>query len=490
MEVDMSSLYQPTWNSLKTHHTPQWFLDAKFGIYTHWGVYSVPAKGPNATWYPLWMYHEGIEGNAQFKYHVETYGHPSQFGYKDFIPMFTAAKFDPDEWAELFKRSGARFAGPVAEHHDGFAMCDTAYSEWNAVNMGPKRDVVGELERAIRGQDMRFMVALHHAANWWFYPHWKNELDVADPRYSGLYGELHNVDKDPGEGVEGFDRFWAQDKPSKKFLDMWKGKTLEVMEKYRPDMVWFDFGIGAIQEHYRREVLAHYYNRALEWGKKVLVTYKWHHLPPGAGVVDLELGRHDTLTYHEWLTDTTVDDGGGWGYLKETPYKSVKTLVHYLVDNVSKNGNLLLNVGPKPNGEIPEEAKALLIGIGEWLSLNGQAIYGTTPWLNYGEGPTKMEKAGYFSEAEEVEYTAKDIRFTAKDDTLYATCLGWPDELVKIESYRTLYEEEIKSVTMLGFDGELEWSLTREELTIVPPPEKPCEHAFVFKIERRHPFEG
>jgi alpha-L-fucosidase len=321
MEVDMSSQYQPTWNSLRTHPIPQWFRQAKFGIYTHWGVYSVPAKGPNATWYPLFMYYED-EDNVQYNYHVETYGHPSEFGYKDFIPMFTAEYFDADEWAELFKRSGARFAGPVAEHHDGFCMWDTTYSEWNAVNMGPKRDVVGELARAIRGQDMRFMVALHHAANWWFYPHWKKEMDVADPRYSGLYGELHNMDKDPGEGVEGMDRFWAPDKPSKAFLDTWKGKTLEVMDKYQPDMVWFDFGIAAIQEHYRREMLAHYYNRALEWGKEVLVTYKWHHLVPGAGLVDLELGRHDDLTHHEWLTDTTVDDGGGWGYLKETPYKA------------------------------------------------------------------------------------------------------------------------------------------------------------------------
>ena len=484
----MSHKFLPTWNSLRKKTTPQWFRDAKFGIYTHWGVYAVPAKGPNATWYPLAIYFDEFEDNVQAKYHVETYGRPSEFGYKDFIPMFTAEKFDADEWAELFKRSGAKYAGPVAEHHDGFSMWDTAYTEWNAVNMGPKRDVVGELERAIRGQDMRFMVALHHAANWWFFPHWKKEMDIADPRYSGLYGELHNTDADPTVDFERMDKLWAQDRPSKKFLDMWKGKTLEVMDKYQPDMVWFDFGIVAIQEHYRREMLAHYYNRALEWGKEVLVTYKWHHLVPGSGLVDLELGRHDELTHHEWLTDTTVDDGGGWGYLKETPYKSVKTLVHYLIDNVSKNGYLLLNVGPKPNGEIPEQAKELLIGIGRWLLLNGEAIYGTTPWLYYGEGPTKMTKSGYFMETEEVDYTAKDIRFTARDDTLYAICLGWPDEPVKIESYKQLYEEEIKTVTMVGVDLELEWLLTREGMTIVPPPEQPCEHAFVFKIERRHPY--
>jgi alpha-L-fucosidase len=482
----MSSQYQPTWNSLRTHHTPQWFLDAKFGIYTHWGIYAVPARGPNATWYPFNMYREG---EPQYEYHVKTYGHPSEFGYKDFIPMFTAEKFDPDEWAELFQRAGAQFAGPVGEHHDGFCMWDTQYSEWSAAKMGPKRDVVGELEKAIRKQGMRFMVALHHAANWWFFPHWRQEFDVSDPRYAGLYGELHNLDRDPGEGIEGFDRFFAQDKPSKAFLDQWKGKTLEVIDKHQPDMLWFDFGLVGMQENYRREMLAHYYNRAIEWGKEVLVTYKWHHLPPGAGVFDLELGRHDTLTYHEWLTDTTVDDGGGWGYLKETEYKSTKTLVHYLIDNVSKNGYLLLNVGPRPNGEIPEQAQALLAGIGEWLAVNGEAIFGTTAWMTYGEGPTEMPKAGYFMEDQEVQYTARDIRFTVKDDALYAICLGWPGERLVIETLKHAYESEIKSIRLLGVDSELEWSLAPEGLSITMPPEKPCDHAFALKIVRGNPFE-
>jgi alpha-L-fucosidase len=284
------------------------------------------------------------------------------------------------------------------------------------------------------------------------------------------------------------DKFWSQARPSKKFLDMWKGKTLEVMDKYSPDMVWFDFGIGAIQEHYRRDILAHYYNRALEWDKDVLVTYKWHHLVPGTGLVDLELGRHDELTHHEWLTDTTVDDGGGWGYLKETPYKSVRTLVHYLIDNVSKNGYLLLNVGPKPNGEIPEQAKDLLIGIGEWLSLNGEAIYGTTPWLKYGEGPTKMEKAGYFMEDAEVQYTQQDFRFTTKNDTIYAISLGQPVKEVTIESLKTLYPGEISNVSMLGVEQPLEWTLTDDGLKITPPVELPSENAVTFKIQRQNPF--
>jgi alpha-L-fucosidase len=284
--------------------------------------------------------------------------------------------------------------------------------------MGPKRDIVGELATAIRAQDMRFMVAMHHAENWWFFPHWRKDFDTSDPANAGLYGEAHNVDwgdNAPEPGGPG-DYWLAMDPPGHAFLEMWKGKTLEVIDNYQPDMLWFDFGIRYIQEHYRREMLAHYYNRAEEWGKEVVVTYKWHDLAPGAGVIDLELGRFDTLTYHDWITDTTVDNGHGWGYLKETEYKTLATLVHYLVDNVSKNGYMLLNVGPKPNGEIPREAQDLLNGIGAWLHVNGEAIYGTTPWMTYGEGPTEMTKAGYFMEDEEVAYTAQDIRFTVKDD--------------------------------------------------------------------------
>ncbi len=475
--------YQPSWSSLKAHVTPQWLRDAKFGIYTHWGVYSVPAAGPNVTWYPYNMYREGT---PQYEYHVKTYGHPSQFGYKDFIPMFTGDKFDPDQWAELFKKAGAQFAGPVGEHHDGFVMWDTGFSEWNATRMGPRRDIVGALERAIRKQGMRFMVALHHAENWWFFPHWRKEFDTADPRYAGLYGAPHNLDWANGVPTtpSGADAWELQEKPPKEFLDRWFGKILEVIDKYRPDMLWFDFGLQHIQERYRREFLAYYYNKAEEWGRDVAVTYKWHHLVPGSALVDLELGRFPELTYHDWITDTTVDDGHGWGYLKGAAYKAASALVHYLVDNVSKNGYMLLNVGPKPNGEIPEEAQELLLAIGRWLETNGEAIYGTTPWLDYGEGPTQMTKAGPFSEDQEVRYTAQDIRFTAKDDVIYAVCLGWPAQQVAIKSLRRLYESEIKSVRMLGVDAELQWSQTPEGLRITPPAQKPCEHAYVFKIVR------
>jgi len=467
--------YEPTWSSLKTHSIPRWLHEAKFGIYTHWGIYSVPACGPNGTWYPHNMYREGTD---QHKHHVKNYGPPSEFGYKHFIPMFKAEKFDPDEWAELFKKAGAQFAGPVAEHHDGFTMWDSELTEWNAAKMGPGRDVVGELEKAIRKQGMRFMVAFHHAANWWYYPHWRKEFDTSDSKCSGLYGPMHDQDAKPEI------RWQDQDKPSKEFLEKWIGKIKEVIGKYEPDLIWFDFALAGIMEEYRKEMLAYYFNMAKEWGREVEVTYKGHSLPPGVGVVDLELGRMGELTYHEWITDTDVAVGGAWSHIQDANYKSVTMLVHNLVDNVSKNGYLLLNVGPKANGEIPEPARERLLGIGKWLEINGEAIYGTTPWLTHGEGPTKMKRSGPFSEKKEVHYTAKDIRFTAKDDSLYAICLGWPGGKVTIKTLRSMYKSEISSIELLGIDKELDWSLTKRGLGIKTPAEKPCEHAYVFKISK------
>ena len=473
--------YDTTWTSLAEYPTAKWLLEDKFGIYTHWGPYSVPARGPNGTGYPNRMYRDklvctrtntGNDAKPENKYHVRTYGSPAEFGYKDFIPMFTAEKFDADEWADIFKKSGARFAGPVAEHHDGFSMWDSKLTKWNSKNMGPKRDITGELARAMRARSMRFVTPFHHARLWWEYPVQDERFDCSDPQYAGLYGPSHG----------------PEERPNKQYLDVWLGKLKEVVDKYEPDLIWFDFMLNEIKESYRREFLAYYYNKSIEWGKEVVVTYKKvlgrHHLPPNVAVLDLELGKMNEMTEHVWITDSTVDAGGGWSHVTDLGFKSVERLVHNLVDRVSKNGCLLLNVGPRADGSIPEQAQEALTGMGKWLEVNGDAIFGTTPWLTDGEVPTKVEGGGNFNENNEPRLNARDIRYTTKGRAIYAICMGRPGDKFTAGQLALLCEDEIESVRMLGVDQDLGWELVQGYgLTIDVPEQMPCEHAFTFKVQ-------
>ena len=429
--------YEPDWSSLRKIQTPQWLRDGKFGIYTHWGVYSVHAYGSNTTWYSFGLY-EDPEGEAR-QHFEETFGPLSpEYGYKDLIPLFTAENFDADEWAELFQKAGAKFMGPVAEHHDGFAMWDTKYSEWNAVKMGPKRDIVAELEKAAKSRDMKFVTAFHHAANWFFFPVMDDQYDTGDPANYGLYGQPH----EPGV------------MRNQEFLDEWYNKIIEVIDNYSPDFIWFDFALDAIAEGYVKDFLAYYYNHAADKGKEVVVTYKGNDLVPNSGIRDLELGQEPNLTYHEWITDNSVDDRGAWGYANDLTFKPPNRMIDNLVDRVSKNGYLLLNVGPKPDGTIPEGAKELLLNMGAWLDVNGEAIYGTTPWIIAGEGPTNLGEATAigFNESDIV-YTKDDVRFTVKGDDLYATFLDWPGETARIRSLRGTGDQAEENEPLKGAAG-------------------------------------
>lgn len=451
--------YQPEWSSLIQHPTPDWFKDAKFGIYFHWGVYSVPAKGNE--WYPRNMYNKK---NGLFKYHLETWGPQDQFGYKDFIPMFKAEKFDADRWVDLFVRAGAKFIGPVAEHHDGFSMWNSKLTEYDAYDMGPHRDIVGELAKAARKRGLKFMVSFHHARKWKQYE-FAYDYDAKDPRYAQLYGTPHK----PGVPE------------SKAFLENWLGKVIEVVDDYQPDYIWFDFGWAQPTfEPYKRFFLAYYYNKSEEWGKNVVVTYKRNHLPLGAGVLDLERGRLDSLRNEYWITDTSISRKS-WCYVSGIDYKPANELIDNIVDRVSKNGNTLLNIAPRADGTIPQEQQQRLLAIGDWLRTNGEAIYGTRHWYKYGEGPTRI-KGGSFIDRKPIVYKAEDIRFTTKANTLYAIALDWPDEESLIKSLTVLDTTKIKSVSMLGTSGELKWEMTSDGLKIRCPKKKPGLYAYAFKI--------
>ncbi len=473
--------YKPTWNSLKRHRTPEWIEDEKFGIYFHWGVYSVPAYGNE--WYP----HQIYSGGECYKHHAENYGEPENFGYKDFIKDFTGEHFNAEQWAKLFKETGAKFAGPVAEHHDGFSMWDSKVNKWNAKNMGPKRDIVGEMEKAIKNQGMKFLTTFHHSHNWYYYYHMKG-LDTADPEYEGLYGKPHPAVNNIGTSGP------QNDRPDKEFCEQWFLKIKEVIDNYTPDLIWFDFGLMRIPDKYKRKMAAYYYNAAEAWNREVEIIYKDHHMPPKVGLLDYERGRSDKLTWHSWITDTILGTKS-WSYIEDEVYKPPNRLIHNFCDRIAKNGYLLLNFGPKANGEIPQEVISRMKEMGEWLKVNKEAVFNSTAWVLAEEGPTKMKDSGRFSEKQEVNYTSEDKRFVVKDNCLYIFVLGWPDEELCIrsltkcpsshgqkENFYLIEESDVKSIQLLGHETELDWKLTNEGLKIKIPEEKPCKHAFTFKI--------
>ena len=463
----------PIWDPLAKHSPPAWFDDAKFGIYFHWGVYSVPAF--DNEWYSRNLY---IEGSRANRFHNLVYGPPSRFGYKDFIPMFRAEKFDPEEWAELFRRAGAKFAGPVTEHADGFSMWDSKVNKWNAARMGPCRDVVGEMSRAIRNEGMRFIATLHHQWLWGWYPTMDTSVDASDPKYAGLYGP-------PAPGSP-FDYGKPTPPPPEGFQDAWEAKTREVIDRYHPSLIYFDSRLNIIDERRLAGVISYYYRQAERWHEEVSVTYKEKDLPWGVGILDIERGRLGKLASYKWLTDDAID-WNSWCHVQNPSYKSADRIVDELVDIVSKNGSFLLDIAPTAEGVIPEPVVERLLAIGKWLGVNGEAIYGTRPWKLFGEGPTQI-KAGMFGEEKTPDFTAQDIRFTSRWKTLYAITLDWPQnsaELV-IKSLNTkdalLAQSEIADVSLLGSDAKLSWQHNGEGLRIELPREKPGAFAYVFKI--------
>ncbi len=472
-EVVASGPFSPTWESLQGYRVPRWYEDAKFGIFVHWGLYAVPAFGNE--WYPRNMY---LQGTPEFEHHLATYGPQKGFGHKDFIPLFTAERFDPDAWAALFRQAGAQFVVPVAEHHDGFAMYDCGFSDWTAAKMGPKRDLIGELAAAVRRQFLVFGLSSHRAEHWWFFNGgMAYESDVQDPRFAGLYAPAQPKELQPNE----------------EFLDDWLARTCELIDKYQPQLVWFDWWIEEPAfASYLQRFAAYYYNRAAGWQRGVAINYKFNAFREGSAVFDVERGQLDDQRARFWQTDTAVSKNS-WGYIQNHDYRSAGDLIGDLVDIVSKNGALLLNVGPRPDGTIPEPEQDILREMGAWLKINGEAIYGTRPWRVYGEGPTKVV-GGSFNDTKRPPFTRRDIRFTTRGEVLYAVALAIPSTgRVEIESLGTdsgLFNKTIGSVEVLNgleaYNGPpaepVPWTRQADKLVVGVPEGHAFSHAIAFRI--------
>lgn len=456
--------YPADWTQWKSYTIPDWYLDGKFGIFIHWGLYAVPAFGNE--WYPRNMY---LKDSPEFAHHVATYGPQVQFGYKDFIPLFKAEKYDPDHWAALFKEAGAKFVVPVAEHHDGFPLYACSLSDWCAAKMGPKRDLIGDLAKAVRRQKMVFGLSSHRAEHWWFMNGGKTfDSDVQDARYADFYGPA------------------APDKtqPDTAYLNDWLARTCEFVDKYKPQLVWFDWWIEEPAfKPYLQKFGAYYYNRGAQWGKGVAINYKHKAFPPKTAVFDVERGQLAAIRKEFWQTDTAVSKNS-WGYVAKQDYKTTESLVQDLIDIVSKNGALLLNIGPRADGTIPEPEEQMLREIGQWLKINGEAIYGTRPWKVYGEGPTEVVE-GSFNDIKRQAFTGQDFRFTKNADALYAIALSWPGKQAVIKSLAQGAKGvsgKVTDVRLLGSRGKPTWIHDANGLTVRLPSEPPCDYAYALKI--------
>jgi alpha-L-fucosidase len=465
--------FQPTWDSLKANYrVPAWFYEAKFGLFMHWGLYAVPAH--HNEWYEKHMY------GADRQWHVEHFGPQDKFGYKDFIPLFTQEKFDPAAWAALFRKSGAKFVVPTAQHHENFAMWDSKVTPFNAKAMGPHRDLIGELAAAVRKEGLKFGVSNHGIENFQFINPPADlaadlkarQADLYDPKWADFY---HVADR--------------SDAACEKFLVNWYERNVELIDQYQPDMLWFDNGVDQrYLDPLKLRIAAYYYNRAAQWGKEVSISTKKAAYAPGGNnlqtigsIIDFEkIGSRSPAGIRPgaWQVDHPI--GTTWGYTSDMHVSGPAAIIFALVDTVSKNGVLLLNLSPKADGTIPQEQQDTLLAVGEWLGVNGEAIYGTHNWIKFGEGGGRGQ-------------TGLNVRFTVKGEALYAIILGnWTGGEVNIAPLALsppnglaagqVGAGKITSVTLLGRAGELAFTHDATGLKITLPAAAPCKYACTLKI--------
>jgi len=471
--------FKPTDESLKQYQYPEWFRDAKFGIWSHWGPQAVPRQGD---WYARGMY---LQGNDQNKYHVAHYGPPSKFGYKDIIPLWKAEKWNPEQLMALYKKAGAKYFVSMGSHHDMFFLWDSKIHRWNSVKMGPKKDVVGLWQKAAKKEGLRFGVSEHLAASFnWLQPsHGADKTgpfagvpyDGHDPQYSDLY----HLPADSSNIKE-----WLTNNPA--WHKKWLTYVTELIDNYHPDLLYSDSKVPF--EEYGRKMVAHYYNQDLAKNKgKLEAVYTPKEPSEGKWAQDVERGVLDSISSFPWQTDTSIGD---WYYRTGQRYKSTNEIAQLLIDVVSKNGNLLINVVQTPEGDLEPDVIKIVTELGEWTKTYGEGIYATRPWKVYGEGPSTIksnQKKGDFGGlADTRDYQATDIRYTTKGGNLFAFCMSMPEKEIKMEllgKNSKYLEKPISSVTLLGSKEKLDWTQTDGALLIKKPKNYPAWAVTGFKIE-------
>ena len=478
--------FKSNWESLQQYKCPEWFRDAKLGF---WGILSPQAVAAADGWYARTMY---IEGGEPYQFHLKHFGHPSQFGYKDLVPLWKADRFDPDRLMELYKKAGGKYFVALATFHDNLDNWNSKYHRWNSVNVGPHKDIVALWAAAARKEGLRFGVSEHLERSYsWFNTNKGRDkkgafagipYDGNDPEFADLYFPPHEdttvtYPKNPPE-------CWTRE---------WFWRIRDLMDAFQPDLLYTD---GAVPfDETGRSLIAHFYNANTTWHDGKLeavynikdmnhrVGHDHGEYVDGIAVQDVERGGMPDIKEQPWQTDTCIGD---WFYRTDFKYKTAKEVIAYLCDVVSKNGNLLLNIPIKADGTIDTKEEKVLAGMADWIAINGEAIYGTRPWRVFGEGPSSVNKeGGHYKEGGFAKMTALDIRFTTKGDSLYAIALGWPED-GKLQ-IRSLAKSsgQINNVSLLGHGGKLAWAQTDDALVVTLPESRVSKYAVAVKISGR-----
>lgn len=514
--------FEPSWQSLAANYqAPEWFADAKLGIWAHWGLQCVPEAGD---WYARSMYQQD---QGKYREHCRRFGHPSEFGMMDFIPMWKAEKFDPEALVKLYKDVGARYFVCMANHHDNFDNYNSKYQPWNSVNMGPRRDIVGEFEKAARHNGLRFGVSNHSAHAW----HWFQTAygyDAEGPK-AGVRYDAYRLTKEDGKGRwwEGYDpqqfyggynivipsgftsidsmakwhqandRVWTERIPemNPQFARNWFLRCKQLIDDYNPDLIYFDDEHNLPLEHYGLEIAAHMYNRSIRMHggrNEAVINCKRLTEEQQRGVVmDCERGAFADISPRPWQTCMCI---GSWHYSRSLyekgGYKTAERIVKTFIDIVSKNGNLLLNIPVRGDGSIDEKERAFLAEFKAWLDVNGEGIFGSRPWKIYGEGVVKTANTGSFRDNEKLQesLSEKDIRFTQKNGTIYTFVLGFPTtKTVTVNALGRkspqMQGKRIKRVRLLGCDKKVVWQQTADALLITMPQVQNTGKAVCFAIQ-------